>query len=110
MELTYSTDPDWCARCRHLPCRCARSQAPAASPARGPLKMRLEKRRGKPLVVLFELGMAAAQQKELLKEIQQLCGTGGCLKDGSLEIQGDHRERIEQLLAARGLKVKRAGG
>jgi len=72
--------------------------------------MRLEKRRGKPLVVLFELGMAPAQQKELLKEIQQLCGTGGCVKDGTLEIQGDHRERIEQLLSGKSIKVKRAGG
>lgn len=72
--------------------------------------MRLEKRRGKPLIVLFELPMAPAQLKELLKEIQQVCGTGGCVKDGTLEVQGDHRDRIEPLLTARGFKVKRAGG
>lgn len=108
MELSYSTDPAWCSRCKHLPCRCSRAQVSGPPPK--VLKMRLEKRRGKPMVVLFELGMAPAQQKELLKEIQQLCGTGGCVKDGTLEIQGDHRERIEALLAGRGIKVKRAGG
>lgn len=62
------------------------------------------------MTVLFELPMAPAQQKELLKEIQQLCATGGCVKDGTLEIQGDHRDRIEPLLSGRGFKVKRAGG
>jgi len=111
VELTYSTDPDWCSKCKHLPCQCSRPKTQSIGTAAPRLvKMRLEKRRGKPLVVLFELGMAPAQQKELLKEIQQLCGTGGCVKDGTLEIQGDHRERIEQLLSGKSIKVKRAGG
>lgn len=113
MEYSYSTDPDWCPKCRHLPCACPKPAAPGKPPpgkSTGPVKMRREVRRGKPVIVLFELGMGLDAQKDLLKEIQRSCGAGGALKDGTLEIQGDHRERIEEILKARGLKVKRAGG
>ena len=110
MELSYSTDPNWCSKCKHLPCRCP--SAPAKKPpAKGAVvKMRREMRRGKPVIVLFELGMGEDDQKTLLKEIQRSCGAGGSAKDGTLEIQGDHRDRIESILQQRGLRAKRAGG
>lgn len=110
MEYSYSTDPAWCPKCRHLPCACKKKAAPPPKAAAGPVKMRREVRRGKPVIVLFELTLAPDAQKELLKEIQRACGAGGALKDGTIEIQGDHRERIEEILTGRGLKVKRAGG
>jgi len=72
--------------------------------------MRREMRRGKPVIVIFELGMGEADVKDLLKEIQKSCGAGGSVKGGTVEIQGDHRDRIEQIFQQRGLKVKRAGG
>lgn len=74
--------------------------------------MRLEKsgRGGKAVTVLFELGMAEGQLKDLLKELKTKCGCGGALKGDTLEIQGDHREKIEEVFAAKGLKIKRAGG
>lgn len=109
MELSYSTDPDWCAKCKHLPCIC-KNKARAATAASKVVKMRREVRRGKATIVLFELGMAPAQQKELLQAIQKSCGAGGAIKDGNIEVQGDHRERIEALLAEKGFKVRRAGG
>lgn len=109
MEFSYSTDPAWCPKCRHLPCACRKPAQPPARPS-GPVKMRREMRRGKPVIVLFELGWPPDALKELLQEIQRRCGAGGAVKDGTLEIQGDHRERIEEILASRGLKVKRAGG
>ncbi len=111
VELSYSTDPNWCSKCKHLPCRCGalkKKAAPASSG--GPIKLRLEKKRGKAQIIVCETGMNDAQLKELLKQIQGACGTGGCIKDGNLEIQGDHREKIEQILSARGLKSKRSGG
>ncbi len=111
MELAYSTDPNWCSKCQHLPCACgAKKKASAPAARSGFIKLRLEKKRGKAQVIVCETGMNEAQLKELLKQIQAACGTGGCLKDGALEIQGDHREKIEQILKARGLKSKRAGG
>lgn len=110
VELTYSTDPNWCSKCKHLPCRCGALKKKPAAPASGPIKLRLEKKRGKAQIIVCETGMNETQLKELLKQIQAACGTGGCVKDGNLEIQGDHREKIEQILAARGLKSKRSGG
>lgn len=76
------------------------------------MKMRLEKsgRGGKAVTVLFELGMAPEQGKELQKKLQKACGTGGTYKEGRIEIQGDFRDRIEAELAQLGFKVKRAGG
>lgn len=111
-EFVYSTDSSWCPKCKQSPCACSRASQPAAAPGRGPAKMRLEKsgRGGKAVTVLFELPLDEAEMKELLKALKTRCGTGGALKDGKLEIQGDQREKIEAVLSERGLKVKRAGG
>ena len=109
MELTYSTDPAWCATCKHLPCICKKSQKPPATASKV-VKMRREVRRGKPVIVLFEMGLSAEALKDLLKTIQRSCGAGGAVKDGTIEIQGDHREKIEQMLSEKGFKVRRAGG
>ena len=56
-------------------------------------------------VPLDDDGLAA-----LAKELKQRCGTGGCVKDGVIEIQGDHRDRLVDELQRRGHRVKRTGG
>lgn len=56
-------------------------------------------------LVLSEEGMSA-----LAKKIKQACGTGGTVKDGVIEIQGENRERIAEVLLKLGYKVKLAGG
>jgi translation initiation factor 1 len=48
--------------------------------------------------------------KSLAKQLKQVCGTGGTFKDGIIEIQGEHRERIAEALKKLGYKVKIAGG
>ncbi len=55
--------------------------------------------------VLSEEDLAA-----LAKQIKQACGSGGTLRDGMIEIQGDHREKIAEVLRKLGYKVKIAGG
>lgn len=56
-------------------------------------------------VALSEEGLAA-----LAKDLKQRCGTGGTIRDGVIEIQGDQRDRIVEELRKRGHLVKRAGG
>lgn len=112
MELAYSTDPDWCSKCKHLPCRCSAQKAVkvARTTGNGKAKMRRERRRGKDMVVVFETRMSKSALQSLLKQIQKVCGTGGTVKDDTIEIQGDHRDEVQKVLEAHGLKVTRAGG
>ena len=67
-------------------------------------------RKGKGVTVIWELGLPEAQLQELATSLKQKCGTGGTVKDGRIEIQGDHRDRIVTELEKIGYKVKRAGG
>lgn len=78
----------------------------------GTLRMRLEKsgRGGKTVTAVFDLPADAAANQALCKALKTACGSGGTLKDRVIEIQGDHRDRVEALLIEKGFKVKRAGG
>lgn len=67
-------------------------------------------RKGKGVITISGVPLAEKELKGLLKKLKQRCGTGGALKDGILEIQGDHRDTIKQVLEAEGFKVKLAGG
>ncbi|HEX9132781.1 MAG TPA: translation initiation factor [Ktedonobacteraceae bacterium] len=46
----------------------------------------------------------------LAQQLKKLCGSGGTVKDGAIEIQGDHCEKVQARLSEMGYKVKRAGG
>jgi translation initiation factor 1 len=88
-------------------CRCSRSfDAPV--PARVVAKLRVEKagRGGKTVTVIDGLPRNAAFLKALASELRGACGTGGTVRDGCVELQGDHRERLRALLAQRGWTVK----
>ena len=67
-------------------------------------------RRGKGVTTVFDLALSEADLKELATTLKEKCGTGGTAKDGRIEIQGDHRDRIVAELEKLGYKVKRAGG
>ena len=54
--------------------------------------------------------MDDAALSALGRQIKTACGSGGTVKDGVIEVQGDHCERVLEMLKARGLVVKRAGG
>lgn len=76
------------------------------------LKIRLEKnkRGGKVVSVIFELPSNDEYNKKLCKELKSKCGTGGSVKEDTIEIQGDHRQKLVELLEKKGFKAKLAGG
>ncbi len=67
-------------------------------------------RGGKAVTLVRNLVLSAEEMKSLAKRLKQECGTGGTVKDGVIEIQGEHREKIAALLSKLGYKVKIAGG
>ena len=67
-------------------------------------------RRGKGVTTVFDLPLDESGLRELSGTLKQRCGTGGTVKEGRIEIQGDQRERIVAELEKLGYKVKRVGG
>jgi len=78
----------------------------------GPAKVGRETagRRGKGVTTIFDLTLGEAELKELATKLKNLCGTGGTSKDGRIEIQGDHRDKILEELLRLGFQAKRSGG
>jgi translation initiation factor 1 len=67
-------------------------------------------RNGKTVTVIHGLPERGPALEARLSEMKKMCGAGGTLKDGVIEIQGDHRERLAERLRALGYPVKLAGG
>jgi translation initiation factor 1 len=77
-----------------------------------PIIVRLEKsgRGGKAVTLLEGFRMHPAGKEELLRKFKRRCGTGGTLKNGVMEIQGDQRARLMVLLESAGYRVKVGSG
>ena len=67
-------------------------------------------RGGKAVTLVKHLVLSADDLKELAKKLKEACGTGGTIKDGVTEIQGEQREKIADVLQKLGYRVKIAGG
>lgn len=67
-------------------------------------------RGGKTVTLVKNLVLSEKDLKTLAKRLKQACGSGGTVKEGMIEIQGEHREKIAEVLRAAGYKVKIAGG
>lgn len=108
-HIVYSTDPEWQRQQRQ-----AAVSAPSTYPSANQQTARIwrdsKRRRGKTVTVVGGLQHDPATLEALLKRLKQQCGAGGTLKDGELEIQGDHRQRIGEVLAGLGYKIKAVGG
>jgi translation initiation factor 1 len=109
-RLVYSTEGGFDADAAKA--RPPRPSAPAAAPGRGGgIRISLDRRASDRVVtVVTGLPGSPAEVAALAKELKTACGTGGTVKDGALELQGDHRGRVESVLGARGLRFKRSGG
>jgi translation initiation factor 1 len=92
-------------------CKCSTRTADASVPARpGAIvaKLRMEKkgRGGKMVTVVDGLPNNAAFLKDLSQELKRACGTGGAAGEGFVEVQGDLRDRVRELLQMKGYVVK----
>lgn len=67
-------------------------------------------RGGKTVTLVKHLVLSEKDMKALAKKLKQACGSGGTIKEGVIEIQGEHRERIATVLRNLGYKAKIAGG
>jgi len=120
-SLVYSTDSGRvCPECGQAAasCRCSKKKPPQPDKAKPGLPkdgvariMRDTKgRKGKGVTLVAGLPLGAVELAALAKTLKQKCGAGGAVKDGVIEIQGDHRQTILDALTALGHKAKLAGG
>ncbi len=115
-RLVYSTDAGrMCPECgqpvAQCVCRANRARA-AAAPSDGIVRVSHETkgRKGKGVTVIKGLALDAEALAQTAKQLKAACGSGGTVKDGTIEIQGDHRELVIAALVKQGRTVKRAGG
>ena len=114
--LVYSTEAGgrMCPDCRApmAQCRCKELEK-ARAPATDVIvrvSHETKGRKGKGVTVVKGLALDAAALATVGKQLKTACGSGGTVKDGTIEIQGDHRELVIAALVKQGHTVKRAGG
>lgn len=88
------------------------TQKPEVQKSDGIVRVRREVkgRGGGTVIVISGIPLSAPEIKELAGVLKKKCGCGGTVKEGCIEIQGDHRDSLLAELQARGFTVKRAGG
>ncbi|MBN8493077.1 MAG: translation initiation factor Sui1 [Burkholderiales bacterium] len=113
MGLVYSTEAGrMCPQCRQPTATCVCGRAPARPAGDGIVRVSRETkgRGGKAVTLVRGLPLDDAALAALGKRLRSACGAGGTQKDGVIEVQGDHVDRLMALLQAEGWRVKRAGG
>ncbi len=102
-----------CPECRKPLAQCLCKQAARAVPVGdGVARVSRETKRrgGKSVTVVKGLALDGAALNALGKQLRNACGSGGTVKDGVIEIQGDHCDRVMDALQKQGIRAKRAGG
>jgi translation initiation factor 1 len=111
--LVYSTDSGrMCPVCRHAVALCVCKSPQTAAKTDGIVRVSRETkgRAGKGVTLVKGVPLAGEALTALGKQLKTACGSGGTVKDGVIEVQGDHSDRIIELLKTQGYAVKRAGG
>ena len=115
-RIVYSTDSgrvSTCPECGqpYKNCRCDQTSAQKKKSDGIVRIMRDRKQRGgKTVTVITGVPDKGGELATLAQQLKKLCGTGGTVKDGNIEIQGDHCDKIQEKLTSLGYKVKRSGG
>ncbi len=116
MSIVYSTGiGPICPGCRRPVAQCACKDAkgrPLRPAGAGSVRVsrQTQGRAGKAVTVISGLSLAPEALESLAAELKRCCGSGGTVRDGLIEIQGEHRDRLVQELGKRGFPAKRAGG
>ncbi|MBF0238353.1 MAG: translation initiation factor Sui1 [SAR324 cluster bacterium] len=111
--LVYSTEfGKGCPTCGKPLAQCRCQQKKAGIPNDGIVRVGRETkgRKGSGVTVITGLPLEETALKKLATQLKQKCGTGGTLKAGVIEIQGDHRDSLMNELTKLGYTVKRSGG
>lgn len=111
--LVYSTEAGrMCPACRQSVAQCACGQRSAVPAGDGVVRVSRETkgRGGKAVTLVKGVALDSAGLASLGKQLKASCGSGGTVKDGVIEIQGDHTDRVLLALQALGHRAKRAGG
>jgi translation initiation factor 1 len=115
-RIVYSTDSGritHCAMCGqpYKHCRCEQS-APTTKKSDGFVRLMRDRkgRGGKTVTVITGVPGNDTALSALAQQLKKLCGSGGTIKDGTIEIQGDHCDKVQAKLIELGYKVKRVGG
>ncbi len=109
----YSTDPDFekrCPRCGSYPCRCRKPVSLPPEVQTAAISRDRKGRKGKTVTVIRDLKLTAQDIQSLARTLKQACGSGGTVKVGAIEIQGDHREKIAARLRSLGYKLSSSAG
>ncbi len=105
--------PVTCSVCEQslADCTCPRgTDGNVCLPKDQQVRVHREKRKGKWNTVITGLDPKATDLNKLAKQFKNLCSAGGSAKDGHVEIQGDHRDRLVKLLKEQGYAAKASGG
>jgi translation initiation factor 1 len=101
-----------CPACGQPLAACACDKEPARPRGDGVVRVgrQTQGRKGKGVTVVSGVPLVGRELEALASEFRKRCGSGGTVKDGVIEIQGDHRDLLVNELARRGWTVKRSGG
>jgi translation initiation factor 1 len=111
--IVYSTEHGrMCPVCGKPVAKCLCHQKKEIPQSDGIVRVRKETkgRKGKGVTIIAGVLLDETRLEELGKELKAKCGAGGTVRDGVIEIQGDHRELLLEELRKRGWTVKRVGG
>lgn len=112
-RVVYSTDPGSlprCTRCGEVDCRCTEITASAGRDAKARVQREKSGHGGKMVTVIYELDLPEESLKALCARLKKLCASGGTVKQRTIEIQGDHVNRLVEALKNEGYQVRRSGG
>lgn len=91
-------------------CSCRPSSQPAGGDGIVRVGRQTKGRKGKGVTTITGVPLRGAELATLASELKRKCSSGGTVRDGTIEMQGDHRDLLVQELERRGWRVKRAGG